>query len=161
MPTLRCTSRKCTRPCCPENEAQICGTGQCDLRVFPAGTGGYINVCTFAPPCTPWANDCPAGPESNCYLWNDKFLCHQPLYETTPPAGAPCQYLQDCASSQVCIYRAPDAGGPTCRWLCKVNNSTGAVDAGSVGGPPGQGGCAANQTCVPFATPSWLGFCNP
>jgi hypothetical protein len=29
--------------------------------VFPNSGTGYISVCTFSPPCTPWVNDCPAG----------------------------------------------------------------------------------------------------
>jgi hypothetical protein len=160
-PGLRCTLEKCTRPCCPALEAQLCGTGQCDLQItFPGSI--FLQVCSFSPPCTPWANDCPPGRESDCHIGSgNKFTCTQPTYnqDAGSTLGDPCVYLNDCDDSQHCIYPRGASSG-TCRWLCKVNNAGGAPDSGTVGGAPGQGGCPTAQSCVAFSSPTWLGYCN-
>jgi len=155
-----CALNKCTRPCCGEQEAALCGTGQCDMSINYGSQGAFVNVCTFSPPCTPWAHDCPTGPESDCHLGSGgKLKCSFPSYalDGGTTLGKPCKYLNDCADSQQCDYAG--ASG-FCRWLCKVNAS-GGPDAGTVGGSPGNGGCPAGEKCVAYNNPSWLGVCRP
>jgi hypothetical protein len=158
---LVCALNKCTRPCCIDQEAALCAHGDCDLTVtFPGGA--FTRVCTFSPPCTPWANDCPPGIESDCHAFANEFECSFPRY--SPDAGStvgqPCVYVNDCGDSQYCLYPSGTATSGICRWLCKVSN-TGAPDAGTVGGSPGQGGCEPQETCLAFTSPSWLGVCRP
>ena len=163
---LRCTLGKCTRPCCPTLAAEICGpSGKCDLQITfgMAPNTAKLLVCTFSPPCTPWASDCPPGAESDCHVFaGGVFECSFPNYsaDAGPTLGKPCVYLNDCGDSQICIYPNADAATGTCRWLCKAKDE-GAPDAGTVNGPPGKGGCEVGQTCLPYSNPSWLGFCNP
>jgi hypothetical protein len=155
---------KCTRPCCPQQEATYCGTGQCDLTIgFGSSGAGFISVCSFSPPCTPWAGNCPPGPERDCHVApGNRFLCDPPNYslDAGSTIGKACYFRNDCGDSQYCTFTGADASTGTCRWLCKVN-ATGAPDAGTVGGAPGQGGCPTAQTCRAFANPSWLGVCLP
>lgn len=164
QPTLRCTLGKCTRPCCSALESQLCGAnGQCDMNINFSGGAAFLQVCTFSPPCTPWANDCPTGqPETDCHISGSKFSCSTPNYslDAGSTVGKPCTYLNDCGDSQHCMYSSADAATGTCRWLCKAS-TTGAPDAGTVGGSPGKGGCQSGQKCVPYQSPSWLGFCDP
>lgn len=160
---LSCALAKCTRPCCSEQEAAICGTGSCDLQItYDTGAGApFMTVCTFSPPCTPWTGDCPPGPESDCHLAaNGKLACSFPNYATDGGStlGQPCQFLNDCADSQQCDFAS---GSGVCRWLCKVAGASGAPDAGVAGGAPGSGGCPTGQTCVAYTNPSWLGVCRP
>lgn len=160
---LRCVLGKCSRPCCGALEGPLCGAnGACDLQITYGG-GAFLQVCTFAPSCTLWTGDCPAGPESDCHVaTGGKFKCSVPNYD--PDAGSTegqaCTYVNDCADSQYCLYTSSDAGAGTCRWLCKAS-STGAPDAGSVGAAPGLGGCPGGQTCHAFGSPAWLGVCEP
>jgi hypothetical protein len=159
---LSCVLGKCSRPCCPEHEAALCGGGSCDLQIVYGEDAAFVQVCTFAAPCTPWANDCPPGPETDCHPQDGEFKCSFPNYASDGGStlGKPCVFLNDCEDSQYCRYATAGATAGTCRWLCKVADS-GAPDAGTVGGPPGQGGCETGQTCVAFSSPSWLGFCDP
>ncbi len=159
---LRCMMYKCTRPCCTNMEDPICGVaGDCDYQFSIAGAKAFM-FCTFPPPCTLWAGDCPAaGPETDCHPDNDgQFSCSSPNYN--PDAGStlgqPCSYLNDCQDSQHCIYESGASAG-TCRWLCKFDDS-GGPSTGTVGGPPGKGGCDSGKTCKAFNTPSWLGYCD-
>ncbi len=126
--------------------------------------GAFVQVCTFAPPCTPWAHDCPSsGPETDCHIASgNKFKCSFPNYNVDGGSteGLPCTYVNDCQDSQYCLYAGADAGSGTCRWLCKASDS-GAPDAGTVGGSPGLGGCPSGQTCKAFGSPAWLGVCEP
>lgn len=160
---LRCTLRKCTRPCCQVNEVEQCGSGACDLQINFGDGDAFLRVCTFSPPCTPWAGDCPVGPESDCHLGFDgSTSCTFPNYAPDGGSthGAPCVFTNDCEDSQHCSYEAPSATEGTCRWLCKVKDE-GAPTAGVVGGPEGQGGCPTGQTCRAFQAPDWLGVCRP
>ena len=163
-PGLRCTLRKCTRPCCDAVEQQQCGSdGDCDLQINFGNNSAFLKVCTFSPPCTPWANDCPPGPETDCHLgFNSKIACSFPNYsqDAGSTLGQPCQFLNDCEDSQHCSYESSGATMGTCRWLCKVKDD-GAPASGTVGGAPGQGGCPSGQTCAAFADPDWLGVCRP
>ena len=164
---LRCSLGKCTRPCCPALEAELCGPGgKCDLQItFGTTSTVKLVVCSFPVPCTPWTSNCPPGPESDCHVYSGGvFECSFPNYapDAGSTVGKPCIYLNDCGDSQICIYPSADASAGTCRWLCKARDAdAGAPDAGSVNGPPGKGGCEAGQTCLPYVNPSWLGFCNP
>lgn len=157
---LSCALAKCTRPCCPALEAEQCGAaGSCDMKIS-YGSSSFVQVCTFSAPCTPWAKDCPPGPESDCHVGaGNELKCSIPNY--APDAGStlgmPCQYLNDCQDSQQCDF---SSGSGVCRWLCKAS-TTGAPDAGSVGGTPGNGGCPSGETCKAYTTPSWLGVCRP
>jgi hypothetical protein len=157
---LVCALASCTRPCCSELEAQQCGAnGACDLQVT-YGTGDFVQVCTFSADCTPWTNDCPAGPESDCHVSSGgKLKCSFPNYDPDGGStlGNSCQYLNDCESSQQCDF---SGGSGVCRWLCKVSD-TGAPDAGALGGTPGNGGCPSGETCMAYTNPSWLGVCRP
>ncbi|MBK8994159.1 MAG: hypothetical protein IPM35_00200 [Myxococcales bacterium] len=157
---LSCALSKCTRPCCSALEATLCGpSGSCDMKIS-YGSSDFVQVCTFSAPCTPWAKDCPPGPESDCHVGSGgKLKCSFPNY--APDAGStlglPCQFLNDCQDSQQCDF---SSGSGVCRWLCKAS-ATGAPDAGSVGGTPGNGGCPSGQTCKAYSSPSWLGVCSP
>jgi hypothetical protein len=157
----RCTLNRCTRPCCANGEEAICGpTGDCDLQITYAGGAAFLQVCTFSPPCTPWAGDCPPGAESDCHIDSDGgFSCSWPNYDPDagPTLGQPCSYLNDCDDSQHCVYESGASQG-TCRWLCKT--AADGPDSGILNGPPGQGGCESGQSCKPFASPSWLGYCD-
>jgi len=163
-PGLRCTVNKCTRPCCSQREAAICKGGQCDLSVyFGSGGTGRINVCTFSPTCSPWAGNCPAGPERDCHAaGNDRFLCDVPNYSPDGGStiGKPCTYRNDCGDSQYCQLTSSSGTVGVCRWLCRAT-ATGGPDAGAVGGQPGQGGCPGGTACRAFSSPSWLGVCLP
>jgi hypothetical protein len=159
---LRCSANKCTRPCCPQREAEFCGTGQCDLTItFGTASTGYLTVCSFSPPCTLWSNNCPPGPDRDCHVApGNRFLCDAPNYslDAGSTVGRSCYFRNDCGDSQYCSFTGADASTGTCRWLCKAS-TTGAPDAGTIGGAPGQGGCPGGQTCRPFSNPSWLGVC--
>ncbi len=162
-PGLRCTLRKCTRPCCTDKAGEICGSaGQCDLNITYDNGANFLQVCTFSPKCTPWANDCPTdGPETDCHIDPaGGFSCGFPNYD--PMAGStvgkPCTFLNDCGDSQHCVYNSNQMG--TCRWLCKASDTDGAPAAGTVGGSPGDGGCPSGETCVAYNDPMWLGRCQ-
>jgi hypothetical protein len=156
---LYCALGKCTRPCCPTLEAQQCGSGgSCDMTINYGSS--WVEICTFSAPCTPWTNDCPSGPESDCHVGSGNELkCSFPNYaaDAGSTLGMSCQYLNDCQDSQQCDF---STGSGVCRWLCKAND-TGAPDAGTVGGTPGQGGCPSGETCYAYSSPSWLGVCRP
>jgi len=161
---LRCVLSKCSRACCGALKGPLCGSsGACDLDITYPGNA-FVKVCTFAPPCTPWAHDCPpSGPETDCHAaGGNKFKCSFPNYnlDAGSTEGQPCTYVNDCQDSQYCLYASADAGSGTCRWLCKASAS-GAPDAGTVGGTPGMGGCPSGQTCHAFGSPAWLGLCRP
>jgi hypothetical protein len=155
-----CALAKCTRPCCGELEAAQCGaSGSCDMKIS-YGSTAFVQVCTFSAPCTPWAQDCPVGPESDCHVGaNGKLKCSIPNYapDGGSTLGMPCQFLNDCADSQQCDFAS---GSGVCRWLCKAS-ATSAPDAGVVGGTPGNGGCPSGETCKAYSSPSWLGVCRP
>jgi hypothetical protein len=157
---LVCALSKCTRPCCFAAEAFLCGAnGACDLSINYGSS--FVQVCTFSASCTPWTNDCPPGPESDCHIGaGGKLKCSFPNYELDGGStlGQPCQFLNDCQDSQQCDFSSGGSG--VCRWLCKAS-ATGAPDAGTVGGAPGSGGCPTGETCVPYTNPSWLGVCQP
>ena len=162
---LTCVLKKCSRACCGALEGPLCGSsGACDLKITYPG-GAFEQVCTFAPPCTPWAHDCPSsGPETDCHAaGGSKFKCSFPNYNVDAGSteGQPCTYVNDCQDSQYCLYAGSDAGSGICRWLCKASDSGGAPDAGTVGGTPGLGGCPSGQTCHAFGNPAWLGVCGP
>ncbi len=156
---LVCALAKCTRACCSDLQTQLCGSsGACDMYINY--TSGFVQVCTFSAPCTPWTHDCPAGPETDCHVGSGGTLkCSIPNYDPDGGGtlGQPCQYLNDCADSQQCDFAS---GSGICRWLCKASDS-GAPDAGVVGGTPGQGGCPTGETCTAYSNPSWLGVCRP
>jgi hypothetical protein len=162
-PGLRCSQAHCTRPCCPAAEAYLCGpNGQCDLQISYDSGAATMLVCSFRTPCTLFTHDCPTG-EGDCHATSaSTFQCVQPNY--APDAGGtegqPCQYVNDCADSQQCLWTNADAGSGTCRWFCKASDQ-GSPDAGTVGGAPGLGGCPTGQTCKPYGSPSWLGVCEP
>ncbi|MCC6216595.1 MAG: hypothetical protein IT376_17165 [Polyangiaceae bacterium] len=162
-PGLRCTLGKCTRPCCAERQVELCGaSGSCELTLQYAQGAAKLLVCTYAPPCTPWAGDCPAGLETDCHLRSGgKIECSAPNYEVDAGStlGRPCVYLNDCGDSQHCVYPSGFDSG-YCRWLCKLSE-TGAPTSGTVGGPPGGGGCPPGETCRGFSAPAWLGACSP
>jgi len=155
-----CALGKCTRPCCGTLESTLCGAnGACDMKIS-YGASAFVQVCTFSAPCTPWAKDCPAGPETDCHVGSgNKLKCSLPNY--APDAGStlgqPCTFLNDCQDSQQCDFAS---GSGICRWLCKAT-ATGGPDAGTVGGAPGNGGCPSGQTCKAYTDPSWLGVCRP
>ncbi len=160
---LICVLKKCSRVCCGALEGPLCGSsGACDLKVTYSG-GAFTQVCTFAPSCTPWAHDCPSsGPETDCHAaGGTKFKCSFPNYNVDAGSteGQTCTYVNDCQDSQYCLYASSGATSGTCRWLCKASDS-GAPDAGTVGGSPGNGGCPSGQTCHAFGTPAWLGVCH-
>jgi hypothetical protein len=122
----------------------------------------HLQVCSFSPTCSPWASNCPAGPERDCHIAaRDRFLCDTPNYNVDggSTVGRSCIYRNDCGDSQYCAITGTATTG-TCRWLCRASAS-GGPDAGTVGGPPGQGGCPAGQSCRAFSDPTWLGVCLP
>ncbi len=153
---LSCALSKCTRPCC--NDGPCGANGSCDMKISYGSS--FVQVCTFSASCTPWAKDCPSGPESDCHIGaNGKLKCSFPNYTTDAGStlGTACQFLNDCQDSQQCDFAS---GSGVCRWLCKASGS-GAPDAGAVGGTPGNGGCPSGQTCKAYSSPSWLGVCRP
>ncbi|MBI3205429.1 MAG: hypothetical protein HYZ29_28070 [Myxococcales bacterium] len=155
-PKLSCALGKCTHPCC--SDAQCGSAGSCDMKIS-YGTS-FMQVCTFSASCTPWAKDCPPGPESDCHVAaSGKLKCSWPNYtiDAGSTLGMACQFLNDCQDSQQCDFAG---GSGVCRWLCKAS-ATGAPDAGAVGGTPGNGGCPSGQTCKAYSSPSWLGVCRP
>lgn len=157
---LSCALSKCTRPCCPNLEAQLCGSsGACDMTIN-YGSSAFVQVCTFSASCTPWTKDCPSGPESDCHVGSGgKLKCSFPNYtiDAGSTLGLPCKFLNDCQSSQQCDFAS---GSGVCRWLCKATAS-GGPDAGVSGGTPGNGGCPSGEKCVAYSSPSWLGVCRP
>jgi hypothetical protein len=154
---LVCAGYRCTRPCCSSLEADLCGTnGGCTLKTFSnVEQTEFIKVCAFKPPCNPWSGGAGcAAPETVCGLSGaqSKPACNAPSGElTSPTLGKACGFANDCDDSQVCVG--------TCQWLCKVQD-LGAPPTGTVGGPPGQGGCSTGQTCQRFEDSTWLGHCT-
>jgi hypothetical protein len=154
---LSCHGDRCTRPCCKSLEDDICGpSGDCDLTVSNSTKTAFVKVCSFGPPCTPWSGGvgC-APPETRCGV---PAQVHDPVCAapsgnlTSPTLGKACEYTNDCDDSQACT-------SGVCHWLCKVQD-LGAPPAGTVGGPPGQGGCPTGETCERFADSIWLGHCT-
>lgn len=164
-PGLRCMMSKCSRPCCPEQKDAICGAeGQCQTSFCPTGdcSGPFFKFCTF--PCTPWSptdNNCGEGPASDCHLTPGGLACSIPDSYVPPTEGATCTYNNECQDSQSCWYAAPGDPMGVCRWLCKLYDGNDAPTAGTVGGNPGEGGCAAGTTCQMVTFVPWLGVCLP
>ncbi len=155
---LTCVGNKCTPFCCPD-DPNGCAGGTCNVNVSmqnPDGSdsGFTFTGCAFSQACdlfTP--SSCPPG--ENCYLGDPGMTaCYSP---TVPEGqevgdGMPCDALNDCADSAICIQIGTDPF--VCRFLCEINSSQ----------PPGLGGCPGGQLCDTnsFDTGfAGVGLCHP
>ena len=144
--------------CCPDNPQSCGGFGTCNVTVDlidqnQQPTGYTFRACSFSQSCDLFSpNTCPQN--QNCYLTDPGVTeCYQPSQTPEVGDGQPCEYLNDCADSAICIG---DQGGQNsvCRFLCQANSNQ----------PPGLGGCPGGQLCDTNALDTGfagVGFCHP
>ncbi len=150
---LFCVNKRCTPLCCAEAQYRICGAGgNCNVRVSLWESDAHVFACSYGASCQLWAKDCSS--EEVCHVTTPEGYS---VCMSAPPSGKfkgegeGCAYQNDCGDSMLCFNSA-------CRYLCKLDEAP--YEKGDPYGPPGQGGCPSDRTCV--VTPeyaAWLGIC--